>query len=168
METNEVPAAIPAGLRQIVVGGRNRSRAMGVRDNRSRPKCGVFARTLILIPAAAASRLPDRACQAAMDVSDKLLFCFWSHVEDAPLAAFHERQTAHHVADLRFDHQNDGIVSQSRGGSEKQKEAGKAADGYAKICAHALAPGIVNFYAAAAHQLNADERLCGTKACAND
>src|ERR1700722_2877602 len=103
-----------------------------------------------------------------MEVSDKLLLCFWSHFEDLPLAAFHERQTAHHVADLRFDHKNDGIVSQSRVGSEKQKEVGKAADGHAKICAHALAPGIVNFYAAAAHQPNADERFCGTKTRAED
>src|SRR5580658_3391043 len=103
-----------------------------------------------------------------MDVSDKLLLCFWSHFEDLPLSALHECQAAHYVADLRFDHQNDGIVSQSRVGSEKQKEVGKAADGYAKIGAHALAPGIVNFYSAAAHQPNADERLGGTKACAKD
>src|SRR5580700_6684045 len=103
-----------------------------------------------------------------MDVSDKLLLCFRSHFEDLPPAALHECQTAHHVADLRLDHQNDGIVSQSRVGSEKQKEVGKAADGYAKICTHARAPGIVNFYAAAAHQSNADERLCGAKACAKD
>src|SRR5580693_2225671 len=98
-----------------------------------------------------------------MEVSDKLLLCFWSHFEDVPLAALHERQTTHHVADLRFDHKNDGIVSQSCVGSEKQKEVGKAADGYAKICAHALAPGIVNFYAAAAHQPNADEDRKSTR-----
>ena len=103
-----------------------------------------------------------------MDVSDKLLLSFWSYFEDVPLATLHERQTAHHLADLCFDHRNDGIVSQSRVGSEKQKEVGKPADGYAKICADALAPGFVNFYSAAAHQPNADERLCGTKACAND
>jgi len=103
-----------------------------------------------------------------MDVSDKLLLCFWTYFEDTPLAAIHERRTAHHVADLPFDLQNGGIVSQSRVASEQQKEVGKAADGYAKICAHALAPGIVNFYAAAADQPNADERLGGTKACAKD
>src|SRR5580704_950999 len=122
MDTNEERVAVPAGLRQFVVGRRNRAGAPGVCHDRTGPECGVFSCALILIPAAAAAGLPDGACQAAMDVSDKLLLRFRTHFEDVLLAAFHEGQTAHHVADLRFDHKHDGIVSKAGVRSEKQKE----------------------------------------------
>src|SRR5580704_6490283 len=168
MDTNEERVAVQAGLRQFIVGRRNRAGAPGVCDDRTGPECGVFSCALILIPAAAAAGLPDSACQAAMDVSDKLLLLFWTHFEDVLLGAFHEGQTTHHIADLRFDHKDDGIVAKSGIGAEQQKEVGKAADGHAEIRTHALAPGIVDFHAAAADNPNADERLRGAKACAKN
>ena len=103
-----------------------------------------------------------------MDVRDKLLLRFFSDFENAPLAALHERQAAHHVADLRFDHEHDRIVSQPGVGSEKQEKVGKAAYRDAEISAHALAPCVVNFNALAAHEPDSDEGLCRAKARAED
>ncbi len=103
-----------------------------------------------------------------MDLRDKLLLRFLADFEDVSLAALHECEAAHHVANLRFDHQHDGIVAEPGVGSEKQEKVGKAAYGDAEIGAHALAPSVVNFHALAAHEPDTDEGLCGAKACAED
>src|SRR5262249_60293821 len=54
----------------------------------------------------------------------------------------HLLETIHHVADLRLDHDDDGIVRECGIGSEYHKEIRKAADRDAVIAANAAAPDI--------------------------
>src|SRR6266852_219859 len=84
--------------------------------------------------------------------------------QDVLLSALHELQAIHSIANLRFDHEHDGIVAQSGVGPEKHEEIGEAADGDAEIGAHALSPGVVNFHAALPHHAAPNERLGGAEA----
>src|SRR2546429_9425921 len=73
-----------------------------------------------------------------------------------------------HVADLRLDHEHDGIVAQAGVGAEENEEIGEAADADAEIGAQAVAPGIVDLEAAAAKKLHTDELLGDVEAGAVD
>jgi len=119
---------------------------------------------MILIPTVTAARLPDGAGHAAVDFIDKALLRVRTNLHDPPPAAMHELQTLDRVADLGFDHEDDGIVAQSGVGTEEYEEIGEAADGNAKIGGHTLPPGVVNFHPALPHHANADERFGGTEA----
>ena len=119
---------------------------------------------LILIPTVAAAGEPDGAAHAAVDFVDESLLGVCADFDDAVLAALHELQTLHGVADLGFDHQDDGIVAEAGVGPEKHKEIREAGDGDAEIGAHALSPGVVNFHAAAADDAATDERFGGAEA----
>src|SRR5271169_5571735 len=100
VDTNEARLIVLGRLCQFVVSGGNCAGAPGVRNDRAGPQRGVFTRSLILIPAMAAARLPDGALQAPIDISDKVFLSFRTHFQDMLLVSLHERQTAHHIADL--------------------------------------------------------------------
>src|SRR6266850_3990494 len=70
----------------------------------------------------------------------------------------------HGVTDLRFDHEDDGIVAQAGVGPEKHEEIGEATDGYTEIGVHSFLPGAVNFSAAFSHHAAPYERFRGPEA----
>src|SRR5260370_5172921 len=142
--------------------------AAEIRDDGAGPEGGDFAGLLVLIPTVAAAGLPDGARHAAIDFFDEGLLDFGTDFQDALLPAFHEFQAIHGVANLRFDHENDGIVAKSGVRSEKHEEIGEAIDGDAEIGGHALSPGVVNFDAALPHHAAANERFRSAEAGAVD
>src|SRR5260370_9934128 len=133
--------------------------AAEIRDDGAGPEGGDFAGLLVLIPTVAAAGLPDGARHAAIDFFDEGLLDFRTNFQDALLPAFHEFQAIHGVANLRFDHQNDGIEAQSGVGPEKHEEIGEAIDGDAEIGGHALSPTVVNCDAPLPHDAAATEGL---------
>ena len=86
-----------------------------------------------------------------------MLLRFGANFHHADVAFAHQLQALDDVADLRLNHQHDGIVAQAGVGPEKDEEIREAANDHAKIRAHAVAPRVVNFQAVAAKQLPADE-----------
>src|SRR5713101_4527911 len=148
---------------QQIVGWRDGSSTSEVGDDGAGPEGGDFTGNLVLIPTVAAARLPHGASHAAVDFFDEGLLGFRADFQDALLPAFHQLQAIHGVADLGFDHENDGIVAESGVRAEKHEEIGEAADRDAEIGGHAFAPGVVNFQAALPYQAAPDERLGGAK-----
>src|SRR5207245_11198315 len=117
-----------------------------------------------LMPTVGDARLPHGPAHAAINFLDKALLRLCANFHDALLAALHELQAFHGVADLGFDHQDHGIVAESGVRPEKYEEIGKAGDGDTEVRAHSFFPRVVNFHAASSDQAAADERLCGTDA----
>src|SRR5260370_15854275 len=142
--------------------------AAEVRDDGAGREGGDFAGLLVLLPTVAAAGWPHGARHAAIDFFDEGLLDFGTDFQDALLPAFHEFQAIHGVANLRFDHENDGIVAQSGGRCEKHEEIGKTIHGDAKIGGHALSPSGVNFHAALPHDAAANEGLRCAEAGAVD
>src|SRR5260370_8143574 len=143
----------------MVGGGRDGTHAAEIRDDGAGQERGDFAGLLVLIPTVAAAGLPDGAAHAAVDFFDEALLDFRADFQDALLSALHEFQAIHGVANLRFDHQNDGIVAQAGVGAEKHEEIGKTINGDAEIGGHALSPGVVNFHASLPRDAAANEGL---------
>src|SRR5260370_19979733 len=152
----------------MVGGGRDGTHAAEIRDDGAGQERGDFAGLLVLIPTVAAAGLPDGAAHAAVDFFDEALLDFRADCQDALLSALHEFQAIHGVANLRFDHQNDGIVAQAGVGAEKDAEIGKTINGDGEIGGHALSPGVVNFHAAIPHDAAANEGLRCAEAGAVD
>src|SRR4029077_6488841 len=83
--------------------------------------------------------------------------------QNALFFAMHQLQAIHGVANLGFDHENDGIMAEAGVRAEKNEEIGEAGNGDAEIGGHALLPGVVNFEAALSHHTATDERLGGAE-----
>src|SRR5216684_1441291 len=111
----------------------------------------------------AAAGLPDGAGHAAVDFFDEGLLNFRADLQDALLTALYQPQAIHGVADLGFDHEDDGIVTKAGVGAQKDEEIGEAVDGDAEIGRHAFPPRIVNFHAALPYHAATDQRLGGAK-----
>src|SRR5260370_35921225 len=106
--------------------------AAEIRDDGAGPEGGDFAGLLVLIPTVAAAGLPDGARHAAIDFFDEGLLDFGTDFQEALLPAVHEFQAIHGVANLRFEHENDGIVAQSSVRSEEYGAIWEAIEGNAE------------------------------------
>src|SRR2546429_83815 len=125
-------------------GSVNRAHLAHVIDDGAGPQRGVLAGVRVLVPAAAAAGLPNRARHVVAKIGGEMLLRFGTNLHGADVSFAHEPQAFDHVADLRLDHEHDGIVAQAGVGAEENEEIGEAADADAEIGAQAVAPGIVD------------------------
>src|SRR5262245_33124512 len=150
-ETARVLARRSSGA-QIVFGERNGAHGAEVLEDGAGPERGVLAGASVLIPTAAATRLPDGASHVVAQIRRKMFLRFGANFHRGNGSVAHQLQAVDDVSHLRFDHQHHGIVAEARVGSEKHKEIRKAADRDAEIRAQAIAPRIVNLEAVSANQ----------------
>src|SRR5205807_1312617 len=144
---------------QMVFGGGNRAHGAKVLNDRAGPQRSVLSGARVLIPTAASTGLPNRPRHVLAKIGGEVLLRFGANFHHADVAFAHQLQALDDVADLRLNHQHDGIVAQAGVGAEKNEKIRKTADRHAEIGAQAVAPGVVNLEAPAAKQLHADELL---------
>lgn len=113
---------------QLVIRFGDVARPALIGDDGGGPQHRILARLLILIPTAASARLPDRSLQFLGHLRDEALLNSRLEFHDRLLAPTHQFQTVHRVTNLRLNHQDDGVVSQSRIRPQKNEEIRKAAE----------------------------------------
>src|ERR1700720_4845973 len=110
-DTNAGGSIVLPLLGQFVIGKGGGLGSPDIRDDGARPERDIFAGALVLVPTVTAAGLPNGSSEAAVDAFHKLLLRFWANFEDMAFGALHELQATHDIADLGFDHQDDGIVT---------------------------------------------------------
>src|SRR5690242_1526500 len=149
---------------QHIVPLHDRSRFAYIAHHRSRPEHRALAGFGVLVPTAAAAGLPHRPSQAFSQLFHKALLRFSFHFHYFAAALAHQAEATHHVADLRFAHQDHGVVPQSGVGPKEDKKVGKAADSNTQIGADAVFPRFMNINSVAADHARVMQRFGGAEA----
>jgi hypothetical protein len=127
------PPAAFAARDPLVIGAAKAPQAAPAGEGRARPEDGITAPDGIEIPALAAAAIPDGNAEPFAEPRVESALDIGTNVEcETPAAAmFLER--GHHIARLRFDHEDLRVMGESRIRSDHHEKIRKAADGRAEI-----------------------------------
>ena len=77
---------------------------------------------LVLIPASATARLPNRGLQLLLNSPVEVRLGVGFHVDRFQVLSPHEAKTTHDVFDLRLDHDDNRVVAETGIGTEQHEE----------------------------------------------